>query len=195
MFRKERSNVLSEEQQTRLLQLARATIEARLAGAPLPEVHDEEMSEIEFSGAFVTLTRHGQLRGCIGLIGAQKSLEETVQIAAEGAALKDPRFPPLTPEELKDTVIEISVLSPLQRIRSVRDIKVGRHGLLIKLGAAQGLLLPQVATENQWDRQTFLEHVCLKAGLPKDAWRSPEAELLVFEAQVFHESKVAESNA
>jgi len=114
-----------------------------------------------------------------------KPLYQTVQEAAEAAAFQDPRFSPLKQEELSKISIEISVLSPLRPISSVRKIKVGRDGLLIKVGESHGLLLPQVARKNRWNRQTFLEHVCIKAGLHRDAWQQPETELMTFRAQVF----------
>ncbi len=187
MFNKRRSNTLSKQEQESLLALARKTIEAKLNDSPPPEVTDASSYLKNGCGAFVTLTKNDNLRGCIGLIKSPKPLGQTIQEAAEAAAFKDPRFPPLNEDELKDIRIEISVISPLQKISSIRKIKVRRHGLFIKKGAAQGLLLPQVAAHHDWDRQTFLEHVCLKAGLEKDAWKEPESEIMVFDAQVFEE--------
>jgi AmmeMemoRadiSam system protein A len=106
---------------------------------------------------------------------------------AVAAAFQDPRFPPLGPEELADLELEISVLTPMQRIQKVEEIQVGKHGLYIVRGIYRGLLLPQVATEHNWDRLTFLEQTCAKAGLPADAWKDPAAQIYVFSAEIFSE--------
>jgi hypothetical protein len=136
-------------------------------------------------GAFVTLKRHGELRGCIGNIVGTAPLGETVAQMAKAAATADPRFPPLKPEELKGLELEISVLTPLEPVIDPKDIVVGRHGLFIVYGNNRGLLLPQVATEQGWDRETFLEQTCWKAGLPPGAWRNPGAQIYKFSAEVF----------
>lgn len=136
-------------------------------------------------GAFVTLKRNGELRGCIGNIVGTASLGETVAQMAKAAATADPRFPPLKPEELKGLELEISVLTPLEPVIDPNDIVVGRHGLFIVYGNNRGLLLPQVATEQGWDRETFLEQTCWKAGLPPGAWRNPGAQIYKFSAEVF----------
>jgi AmmeMemoRadiSam system protein A len=104
---------------------------------------------------------------------------------AQAAAFEDPRFPPLTQKELADLEIEISVLTPFRQVRDVTEIEVGKHGLFLERGGRSGLLLPQVATEYRWDRQTFLEHTCLKAGLPREAWQDPETRIYVFSAEIF----------
>jgi AmmeMemoRadiSam system protein A len=139
-------------------------------------------------GAFVTLRKEGNLRGCIGFVAASKPLLETVREVAVAAAFEDPRFPPLGEEELPKLTIEISVLSPLKRISDVGEIIVGTHGIMMKRGFRSGLLLPQVATEQGWDRETFLTHACYKAGLPGDAWKSPDTTIEIFTALVFHEA-------
>ena len=136
-------------------------------------------------GAFVTLRRNGELRGCIGYTASVQSLAMTVRDVAAFAALRDHRFPPVTTNELPQLTYEISVLSPLRRIADVSQIKLGQHGLLIKKGAHEGLLLPQVATEQHWDRKTLLEQTALKAGLPADAWRDKDSDIFVFSALVF----------
>ncbi|MCK4298893.1 MAG: TIGR00296 family protein, partial [Planctomycetes bacterium] len=128
-------------------------------------------------------------RGCIGRIVGDMPLYKTIIEYAVHAALRDPRFPPVTRSELPDLHIEISVMTPLERVTDVSDIQVGRDGLLIKVGYNQGLLLPQVAAEYGWDRDTFLAHTCRKAGLPLDAWKSPPAEIYRFSAQVFGEKE------
>jgi AmmeMemoRadiSam system protein A len=138
-------------------------------------------------GAFVTLKKEDQLRGCIGYIEATKPLWETIVDCTIASASRDPRFPPVTADELPHIQMEISVLSPLRPIDHVDQISVGEHGLLITKGMYRGLLLPQVATEYGWDRRQFLEHTCLKAGLPTDAWREG-ARISIFSADVFSEA-------
>ena len=136
-------------------------------------------------GAFVTLHAGGRLRGCIGDIHGGGPLGKTVQKIAVAATLRDPRFPPVSGSELDDIDIEISVLSPMRRITTPSEIEVGRHGLWIRQGFFQGVLLPQVATEHRWDRGQFLGHACLKAHLPSAAWQDPETEIWIFSADVF----------
>jgi len=137
----------------------------------------------------VTLRRrNGELRGCIGRIEATEPLYRTVQECAISAATRDYRFQPMhNAAELDDLVIEISVLSPFQRVQDPNEIEVGKHGLLIRQGYNSGLLLPQVAGERGWSREEFLRAVCMKAGLPSDAWR--RAELHKFTAEVFSEGE------
>lgn len=175
---------LTEKERETLKKIARNAIEQRLFGTGEENfVITEALSEKR--GAFVTLKRHGELRGCIGYIKGFFPLHETVRRVAVESAFGDPRFPPLSREEWKDVEIEISVLSPLKKISSIEEIEVGKHGLYIEMWGRSGLLLPQVATEYGWDRTTFLEHTCLKAGLPKDAWKSREASIYIFSAEVF----------
>jgi len=135
--------------------------------------------------AFVTLTAAGRLRGCIGYTEPVSPLYKTVQECAIAAATEDPRFRPVGPEEVDSLHIEVSVLTPLVPIRP-GEVQVGLHGLMIRKGARRGLLLPQVAVEQGWDRNAFLSAVCEKAGLPPDAWRTG-AELYSFTAEVFGE--------
>ncbi len=141
----------------------------------------------EERGAFVTLKKRGELRGCIGHTVPQQPLYLTVRDVAIYAALQDPRFAAVTPEELGDLEFEISVLSPFRKVRDPREVRVGEHGLLVRRGSREGLLLPQVPVEQKWDRRTFLEQSCYKAGLPADAWKDPETDLFVFTALVFGE--------
>ena len=138
-------------------------------------------------GAFVTLTENGQLRGCIGYTAAVQPLYETVRDAALSAATKDPRFPPVSENDLPKLAYEISVLSPFKKISDTNQIEVGKHGLLIRKGRYEGLLLPQVATDYQWDRLTFLQQTCRKAGLPTNAWQAPDTDIFIFSAFVFGE--------
>jgi AmmeMemoRadiSam system protein A len=135
----------------------------------------------------VTLKVKEALRGCIGHTTASQPLLETVKDVAVSSAFDDPRFPPVAPEEWPRVRIEISVLSPFECITDLHRITVGVHGLMVRSGRRSGLLLPQVAVEQGWDRETFLSHCCLKAGLPADAWRSPETRIEIFSAEVFHE--------
>lgn len=142
-------------------------------------------------GAFVTIRINGNLRGCIGYIQAPMPLAEIVAEVAEKAALEDPRFPPLTLRELEQTQVEISVLSPLQRISDISGIVVGKHGILLELHHARGLLLPQVALEYGWDRETFLDNTARKAGLSRDAWKDPDAAIYIFTAEIIQEQELA----
>jgi AmmeMemoRadiSam system protein A len=176
---------LTAEEKTTLLQLARKTIEAKCRGEKTTAPEAESPALNEPRGAFVTLNKHGRLRGCIGQIQARQPLVKTVAEMAVAAAFDDPRFPPLRVEELKDIDIEISVLTPLRRITDVEEIQVGTHGIYMRRGGYSGLLLPQVATEWKWDRTAFLEHTCEKANLPKDAWKDRETEIYIFSADVF----------
>ena len=175
----------SREEKVFLHKLARGAIDHRLIGKPLPSLEEGTPRLGEKRGAFVTLKRQGQLRGCIGYTQAVKPLNRTIMEMAQAAAFQDPRFPPLTQKELADLEIEISVLTPFRQIRDVAEIAVGKHGLFLERGGRSGLLLPQVATEYHWDRETFLEHTCLKAGLPRDAWKDKETRIFVFSAEIF----------
>ncbi len=170
-----------------LLRLARATLDQRLAGGPAPPGPPDTGPVTEVRGAFVTLRAHGDLRGCIGHVVGTVPLWQSVRDNAVNAALRDPRFAPVAAAELPSLAIEISALTPLRPATSAAEVEVGRHGLMVERGPCRGLLLPQVATEWGWDRDAFLAHTCRKAGLPGDAWRSPDARLWLFEAEVFSE--------
>ncbi|MBW2145915.1 MAG: AmmeMemoRadiSam system protein B [Deltaproteobacteria bacterium] len=178
---------LDQEEKETLLHVARETIYclARREKPPLLELEEVPSLLREKRGAFVTLHKGRMLRGCIGYIQPIKPLVLAIQEMAEAAAFRDPRFPPITADELDDLDIEISVLTPLRCIKDVNEIQVGKHGIYISKGYRSGILLPQVATEQGWDRQKFLEHTCLKAGLPKDAWKDSETEIKVFSAEIF----------
>lgn len=168
-----------------LLRLARAAITARVHGGPPPPLPaDARLAQP--AGAFVTLHRGGDLRGCIGHVEADQPLSQVVAACAVSACSADPRFPPVTSRELEALDIEVSVLGPLVPVERLDQIEVGRHGLVVEQGWHRGLLLPQVATEWGWDRDTFVEQTCHKAGLPRDAWQSG-ARLWTFEAEVFGE--------
>jgi AmmeMemoRadiSam system protein A len=180
------STTLSAAEQITLLQVAREAISARLASrAPVYPTIPASLEEMH--GAFVTLKKQGDLRGCIGHISACRPLVETVKDAAVSSAFSDPRFPPLTAAEWPGVKIEVSVLSPFEPVSDPSCIAVGVHGIMVRSGYRAGLLLPQVATEQGWDRVEFLDHACRKAGLPTDAWRGPETTIETFTAAVFHE--------
>jgi hypothetical protein len=182
---------LQQNEKKELLRIARETLTQYLDTTTMPKLAVQSEALKEPRGAFVTLkTKNDILRGCIGTFFASKPLYLTVQEMAISAATKDPRFPPLTDRELPHVVIEISALSRLQTARP-EDIEVGTHGVFITRGFASGVLLPQVPVEQNWDRTTFLQHVCLKAGLPPDAYRWPDAKLEVFTAQVFSERTIS----
>lgn len=144
-------------------------------------------------GAFVTITKNGELRGCIGYVSPMQPLIETVGDVAALAALQDPRFPPVTPAELGELQYEVSVLSSFRRVLDVREIRVGQHGLLMKKGDHEGLLLPHVPVEAGWDRKTFLEGTARKAGLPPSAWKDDDTDIFQFSALVFNEGKPPKS--
>jgi AmmeMemoRadiSam system protein A len=184
--------MFTREEKHELLAIARKAIEEALHGrssmvqAPLSGALSRP------GGAFVTIRIDGNLRGCIGYIQAPLPLAEVVAEVAEKAALEDPRFPPLTLKEFYQIQIEISVLSQLERISDVDEITVGKHGLLLELRHARGLLLPQVAEEYGWDRETFLDNTARKAGLPRNAWKDPGAVIYVFTAEIIQEEPVPE---
>ncbi|UCC39383.1 MAG: AmmeMemoRadiSam system protein B [Candidatus Aminicenantes bacterium] len=176
---------LTPEEKKELLHIAREAIKLLVLENKLLNYEPQNSKLLTKRGAFVTLKKRSRLRGCIGFIEPVMPLYQTVIQAALYAACRDQRFSPVTPEELKDLEIEISVLSPLKKIKNPRLVKVGKHGLVISMGDKKGLLLPQVPVENQWSRETFLQQACLKSGLRPDAWKRG-AEIYIFEAIVFH---------
>lgn len=177
---------LNGEGKKELLSLTREALQRFLSGLKLEDIKPQNAQLQIKRGAFVTLKKKGALRGCIGFIKPVAPLYQTVIQAALYAAVKDSRFNPVQLSELEGLEIEISVLTPLQKIDDPKKILVGTHGLFISLGDRSGLLLPQVPVENNWSRTTFLEQACLKAGLQKNAWKSG-ADIFVFQAIVFHE--------
>lgn len=181
---------LSTNDKTILLKIARDSIAAALQSKPVPFVESKSKALNASCGAFVTLHLLGELRGCIGYIEPRFPLVKTVQEVAQRAATEDPRFPRLTLKELERVEIEISVLSPLEKVTDVEDIIVGTHGLVIDAGYTRGLLLPQVATEWRWGRDQFLSQTCRKAGLSADAWMQKMVTIYSFTSAVFSESEV-----
>jgi len=176
---------LSDQEKRLLHQIVKITIEQKLKNKPVPKFDIPPGSLKEKRGAFVTLHENDRLRGCIGYIHPVKPLHETIQEMAVSAAFSDPRFRPVTKKEFKNLDIEISVLTPLRKISDIREIEVGKHGIYITREYHSGLLLPQVATEYGWDRNTFLEHTCEKAGLYKYDWKDKDIEIFIFSADIF----------
>ena len=180
------SESLSQPEQKELLKIARDTIVSHITTGKVAPVETSSSSLCSQSGCFVTIKQQGKLRGCIGNFVSEAPLYRLVQEMAISAATKDPRFYPMRQDDLEHFELDISVLSPLSKIESPDEIQVGQHGLYIIKDTYQGVLLPQVATEFGWDRDTFLKHTCLKAGLPDDAWQK-DCEIYIFSAQVFGE--------
>jgi AmmeMemoRadiSam system protein B/AmmeMemoRadiSam system protein A len=182
---------LNKRDQAELLKIVRQSVETAVRQHTLLEPVASPKSDflLDERGAFVTLTKRGEVRGCIGYVSALKPLYMTVRDVAVFAAMRDPRFPPVAPAELGALKYEISVLSPLRRVTDSKQIQIGRHGLLVKKGNREGVLLPQVPVEQGWNRQTFLEQVCLKAGLPPNAWKDEDTDLFMFTALVFGEHR------
>lgn len=186
---KEFSIVLSVQEKEYLHQLVLWSILRRLNGeVELPDsaipVPPTAMLKEEL-GAFVTLNRKGVLRGCIGNVVGTQPLYITIANMALAAAFEDPRFPPLEPEESEDLEISISIMGPVTDCPDPQLVEIGKHGLIIRKGSCSGLLLPQVPVELNWDRETFLQQTCAKAGLPPTAWQEADTDVYWFEAVVF----------
>jgi len=175
-----------------LLMRARRAI-ARAIGAPVTPVTDPIPNPESLitgglcAGAFVTLRINGQLRGCIGYPESDLPLVAVIERCALSAAISDPRFPPLSRDEWSGMDLEVSVLGPVERVDDIKEVIVGRHGLVVEFGRRRGLLLPQVAIECNWNAEELASQTCAKAGLPRDAWQKG-AKLFKFEAEVFGES-------
>lgn len=179
---------LSADDRVALLRLARQAVEALVCGHVAPPVPPVPGASLK-RGAFVSLFAYGALRGCIGHVASDRLLGEVVREMAVAAARDDPRFPPVTAEELSDLRLAVSVLTEPILVMPVdpRRIVIGRDGLLVRRGRAVGLLLPQVAPEYHWGPEAFLVATCRKAGLHPDAWRDPRTAVLTFQADVFGE--------
>jgi AmmeMemoRadiSam system protein A len=175
----------SDLQRAALLRIARESITRHVHGLP-PSVYSEDLGDA--SGVFVTIKRRGELRGCLGVLDMRGTLAEEVARCARESATQDPRFPPMTPDELTDMSLDISLLGPLEEIdpRDETAIVIGRHGVVVEQGWRRALLLPQVAVEWGWNRNQFLAQTCRKALLPEDAWLTG-ARVYRFDAQVFGE--------
>ena len=180
---------LTDDEKRELLRIARATLKEFLMTGRVPPGAPHRKSMTDPAGVFVALSQAGKPRGAIGTMSADRPLYKAIQEMAVAAATRDPRFAPVDEDELDKLTIEISVLGPRVPIRGADEIVIGTHGLVIEIGEAHGLLLPQVATEAGWDAPTFLEKVCAKAGLAPDRWSTPGAQLEAFTAQVFNEKE------
>lgn len=168
-----------------LLQLARGAIEACVKAQTMPAPGTADVFA-QVAGAFVSLHKRGQLRGCIGHVEADESLGRIITRCAVAAASSDPRFTPVAPDELPHIQIELSILGPLEPTERLEEVEIGRHGLVVEQGWSRGLLLPQVAVEWKWDRERFAAETCRKAGLPPHAWKTG-VKMWRFEAEVFSE--------
>ena len=183
---------LTQKQKRGLIDIAERTIVQYVVGGQILGVSEKDPRLLEHEGAFVTIHKNKALRGCIGNIVTDKPLYQTVRDMAIAAATQDPRFKPLTKEELSDIEVEISVLSKPERIKSIDEIQMGVHGVIVHQGPLHhGIFLPQVATETGWSKEEFLSQLCAqKAGLPPDAWKDPRTVIEIFSAQVFSEKDV-----
>ena len=180
--------MLSFAEKSFLLELARTEITRITLGGPEESIPLFSPVMSQKRGVFVTLEKDGDLRGCIGYVEGVVPLQQAVREMAASAAFNDPRFPTVEPEEVKELSIEISVLSPLKKITDISEIEVGKHGLIVEKDIYKGLLLPQVAAEYHWDRETFLRQTCYKAGLNEDEWQKPETIIKIFSAEIFREN-------
>lgn len=178
--------MFSEQQRLQLLALARLAITEKVLNDSEVSPPDDDYLAVE-SGVFVTLTIEHELRGCIGFPQVRFRLGDAIIRAAVLAATEDPRFPPVSPAEVSQLHLEVSVLSPARAISDPSEIQVGEHGIILTLGHARGLLLPQVPLEHGWNRDQYLRAICHKAGVRDEAWKDPRAKLEVFTAEVFGE--------
>jgi uncharacterized protein (TIGR00296 family) len=183
--------LLTGDEGTIAVRLARGAIEYAIGKKPKRDLNETPVFG-EKRGVFVTLTEHGELRGCIGFPYPVMPLGDAIDHAAVAAALEDPRFPAVKAHELSLITVEVTILTVPQPLTCDPDqrpmhVEVGRHGLIVRSMGTSGLLLPQVATELGWDSTTFLNHTCMKAGLPDQCWANRRVEVLTFEGQIFHE--------
>ncbi len=183
---------LNAQQKAILADLARRTVDMYVGEKKVPQIKPADPRLSEQEGVFVTLTKHGELRGCIGHIIGDQPLWKTVVEMAVAAASQDPRFPAVTPEELKDITVEVSVLSKPRKISDPGEIKLGTHGVIVSRGPFnKGVFLPQVATETGWDMDQFMGELCSqKAGLPRDCWKDKNTTVEIFTADVFGEKDI-----
>ncbi len=180
--------MLNIQQKERLLGIARLAITAYLQTGKKMLVSESDLVLNQKSGVFVTLNQRQELRGCIGNLVASQPLYLTLRDMAIEAAVGDPRFPALSLSELKDVQIEVSVLSPLEKVPSAEKIELGKHGVLVRRGNQSGVFLPQVASETGWSKEEFLNNLCAhKAGIAVDAWKDKDTQLYIFTADVFSE--------
>jgi AmmeMemoRadiSam system protein A len=187
------SNGLNSDEKLTLLEIARNTLEYCVKEGKKPDLNSEEYALTQTlknkRGVFVTLNKNGNLRGCIGHIQPREQLFDAVIDNTINSSMNDGRFRPVSEDELPDIEIDISVLSPIKKISGAEKFITGKHGIIIRLGGMRAVFLPQVATEQGWDREETLAQLCNKAGLPSYAWKDDEMEFFVFTAEVFHENK------
>ncbi|HEX4004284.1 MAG TPA: AmmeMemoRadiSam system protein A [Candidatus Acidoferrales bacterium] len=176
-----------------LLEVARRAMSAAVEGRELAGTLPDIPNRCDSGGVFVTLHRRGRLRGCVGQVLPKSSLVETIAYCAKAAALEDPRFEPVRPDESPEIEIELSVLSPLETI-APEQIQAGKHGLMVSSGRQRGVLLPQVAVQFRWDGLRLLEETCAKAGFDRDAWKKPDVRVEAFTAEIFSEADVRDSS-
>ena len=179
--------MLNKKEASALLANAREAIIHCVRKEPFQPTPREEKALNERAGCFVTIKQNGQLRGCLGTFQSQRPLYQEVAQMAAASCCKDPRFHPMEIAELDNFSLEISVLSPLEKIEDIAQIEIGTHGIYLEKNFSRGVLLPQVATEHGWDRDTFLSQTCLKAGLLPNAWQGADAEIYIFSAQIIGE--------
>ncbi|MAT56512.1 MAG: AMMECR1 domain-containing protein [Ignavibacteriae bacterium] len=184
---------ITEDQKNLLLTLARKSIESIFDKIELPKINEEDKLLNSNCGAFVTLTKFNELRGCIGYITSEEPLWQTIIETAELAATRDPRFPKITKDEIEDLSIEISILSEPFQLNSYEEVEVGKHGLILNEGMFRGVLLPQVPIEHNLNREQYLSALCNKAGLPRDEWKKREIKLKAFTAEVFSENELGKT--
>lgn len=183
-------NGMTSQEKEELLRIARATVESYVQTRKVPEFSPALPTLQQPLGAFVTLKENGQLRGCIGQFEPSEPLYKIVTQMAVAAASQDPRFSPVSTDELGQLTYEISVLSPLRKVGTADEITLGKHGVQVSKGVHHGVFLPQVATETGWSKEEFLSELCSqKAGLSRDCWKDPDVKLQVFTADVFSEEK------
>jgi AmmeMemoRadiSam system protein A len=182
--------MLTQGERQYLLAVARHALKEEVCGSPCagPDPLDTPAMQ-QTVGAFVTLNSGHELRGCLGLLASDYPLPETIDMMARRAATEDPRFPPVSPDEIDGLTLELSILSPFHTISSASEVAIGRDGLLVQRGSKRGLLLPQVATKFHFSAEEFLEETCLKAGLPRHAWRTEGTVLKAFTAEVIGEEE------
>ncbi len=182
--------MFNQAQKKELLKIARNSIEQYLENRKKPDVETDDNLLRQNMGAFVTLQKHGQLRGCIGNMSAIKPLYLTIRDMAIAAAVQDTRFSPVTLAEMEDIDIEISALSPMEKIDDYKKIEAGKHGVLVQMAGRSGVYLPQVAVETGWNRDEFMNSLCAqKAGIPQNAWKTGQCDMYIFTAEVFGEKK------
>jgi AmmeMemoRadiSam system protein A len=177
------------EEKHALLILARESILHKLENKKNNIFNRKEKIFLQCAGAFVTLhTKEGDLRGCIGNMVSDEPLYKTIIEMSRAAAFNDPRFAPITLTELKDIIIEISVLSPLEKVKHISEIKLGKHGVLVRKGSFSGVFLPQVAVETGWSLDEFMNNLCVeKAGLPENAWKDKNIDIYIFTVEIMSE--------